>query len=83
MYALESLAQSTSLETPGLITTAPLTIVDAPEFPMRGLMINPSIQFLPIPFLKVRTTGAAPPTAARSERDKKRRQRTEVTQARG
>ena len=57
MYALESLAQSTSLETPGLITTAPLTIVDAPEFPMRGLMINPSIQFLPIAFLKVRTTG--------------------------
>ena len=53
MYALESLAQSTSLETPGLITTAPLTIVDAPEFPMRGLMINPSIQFLPVPFLKV------------------------------
>ena len=56
MYALESLAQSTSLETPGLITTAPLDILDAPEFPMRGLMINPSIQYLPIPFLKVRTT---------------------------
>ena len=59
LHALESLQQLTRLESPGVIATAPVTIRDKPEFPMRGLMINPSIQFLPLGFLKHIVDGLA------------------------
>jgi hexosaminidase len=59
LLALESLQQLLSFTTPGRIINAPVTIVDTPEYSVRGLMVNPSIRFMPVPFLKRVVDGLA------------------------
>ena len=59
LLALQSLQQLVAFTTPGRITAAPVTIVDAPEYRTRGLMVNPSIRFMPIAFLERVVDGLA------------------------
>ena len=46
MRALESLAHLISLPKPARIVNAPVTIHDAPRWPVRGLMVNPAGRFM-------------------------------------
>ena len=51
LWGLESLSQLVSFISPGRVVNAPVAITDAPRFPVRGLMVDPAINFMPINFL--------------------------------
>jgi hexosaminidase len=52
LRALESLLHLVSFTQPGRVLQAPVTVRDKPRFAVRGLMINPSGDWMPVSFLK-------------------------------
>jgi hexosaminidase len=53
LRGLETLAQLGSFHQPGTILNAPIRVeLDQPAFPYRGLMVNPSLTYLPVSFLE-------------------------------
>jgi hypothetical protein len=59
LWGFESLRQLVSFQYPGRIMNAPVAIDDEPKYPQRGLMVNPAIRFMSIPFLKRMVDGVA------------------------
>ena len=59
LWAFESLGHLASFQHPGRVTNAPVAIEDEPQYPVRGLMINPAGRFMDVPFLMRAVDGLA------------------------